>query len=101
MTTTNYNYTFPCDTVIGLTLTEKREAVKALKASIAATVALRRENKALLKVVRAEKAEARRVAAIAKAKAKLDKLMAPAPVGAKAIKANRKPSKAVITKVTA
>ena len=95
------NYTFPCDTVIGLTLTEKREAVKALKASIAATVALRRENKALLKVVRAEKAEARRVAAIAKAKAKLDKLMAPAPVGAKAIKANRKPSKAVITKVTA
>ena len=93
MTTTNYNYTFPCDTVIGLTLTEKREAVKALKASIAATVALRRENKALLKVVRAEKAEARRVAAIAKAKAKLDKLMAPAPVGAKAIKANRKPLK--------
>ena len=101
MTTTNYNYTFPCDTVNGLTLNQKREAVKALKASIAESVALRRESKAMLKLVRAEKAEARRVAAIAKAKAKLDKLMAPAPVGAKAIKANRKPSKAVITKVAA
>ena len=92
MTTTNY--TFPCDTVNGLTLTQKREAVKALKASIAESVAIRRESKTLLKVVRAEKAEARRVAAIAKAKAKLDKLMAP--VGAKAIKANKKPSKPVV-----
>jgi len=99
MTTTNY--TFPCDTVNGLTLTQKREAVKALKASIAESVAIRRESKMLLKVLRAEKAEARRVAAIAKAKAKLDKLMAP--VGAKAIKANKKPSKPVVwnTKVTA
>ena len=99
MTTTNY--TFPCDTVNGLTLTQKREAVKALKASIAESVALRRESKTLLKLVRAEKAEARRVAAIAKAKAKLDKLMAP--VGAKAIKANKKPSKPVVwnTKETA
>jgi hypothetical protein len=99
MTTTNY--TFPCDTVKGLTLAQKREAVKALKASIAESVAIRRESKALVKVVRAEKAEARRVAAIAKAKAKLDKLMAP--VGAKATKANKRPSKPVVwnTKVAA
>ena len=99
MTTTNY--TFPCDTVNGLTLNQKREAVKALKASIAESVALRRESKMLLKVLRAEKAEARRVAAIAKAKAKLDKLMAP--VGAKATKANKRPSKPVVwnTKVAA
>jgi hypothetical protein len=46
---------------------------------------------------KAEKAEARRSAAIAKAQARLDKLLAKqaAPVGAKAIKANRKPSKVV------
>jgi hypothetical protein len=80
-------------------LNQKREAIKALKASIAESVAIRREGKALLKVARAEKAEARRIAAIAKAKAKLDKLMAP--VGAKATKANKRPSKAVVTKVAA
>ena len=37
------------------------------------------------------------LAIIEKAKAKLEKLMAP--VGSKAIKANRKPSKAIVTKV--
>jgi hypothetical protein len=88
------NYTFPCDTVNGLTLTQKRAAIAALKASIKADLASRREEKALLKAERAVKAEARRVAAIAKAKAKLDKLMAP--VGAKAIKANKRPSKAIV-----
>ena len=42
---------------------------------------------------------ARRDVAIAKAQAKLDRLMAP--VGAKAIKANKKPSKAKTTKFAA
>jgi len=99
MTTTNY--TFPCDTVKGMTLKQKRDAIAALKISIKEDLALRRESKMLLKVLRAEKAEARRVAAIAKAKAKLDKLMAP--VGAKATKANKRPSKPVVwnTKVAA
>jgi len=99
--TTASNYIFPCGSVNGLTLTQKRAAIAALKASIKEEMALRKTLKAEAKAEKAEKAEARRVAAIAKAKAKLDKLMAPAPVGAKAIKANRKPSKAVITKVTA
>jgi uncharacterized caspase-like protein len=46
---------------------------------------------------REEKAEARRSAAIAKAQARLEKLLAKqaAPVGAKALKANRKPGKVV------
>ena len=46
---------------------------------------------------KAEAAATRRSAAIEKAQARLDKLLAKqaAPVGAKAIKANRKPSKAV------
>ena len=97
MTTTNY--IFPCASVNGLTLTQKRAAIVALKTSIKADLAYRREGKELLKAERAVKAEARRVAAIAKAKAKLDKLMAP--VGAKATKANKRPSKAVVTKVAA
>ena len=51
---------------------------------------------------KAEKADARiakRAVAIAKAQAKLDRLMAP--VGSKAIKANKKPSRAKTTKFAA
>jgi len=46
-----------------------------------------------------EKAAARRSAAIEKAQARLQKLLdkQAAPVGSKALKANRKPSKAVVT----
>ena len=97
--TTASNYIFPCGTVNGLTLNQKRAALAALKTSIKEEMALRRVLKAEAKAERAVKAEARRVAAIAKAKAKLDKLMAP--VGAKATKANKRPSKAVVTKVAA
>ena len=97
--TTASTYIFPCDTVNGLTLTQKRAAIAALKTSIKEEMALRKTLKAEAKAEKAEKAEARRVAAIAKAKAKLDKLLAP--VGAKAIKANKRPSKAVVTKVAA
>jgi len=48
---------------------------------------------------KAEQAEVRRSAAIAKAQARLEKLLAKqvGAVGAKAAKANRKPSKAVVT----
>ena len=96
MTTTNY--TFPCDTVNGLTLNQKREAVKALKVAIAESVAYRRQEKEATKIYKARKATERREAAIAKAQARLDRLMAKAnPVGAKAAKANRKPSAVTVS----
>jgi ABC-type nitrate/sulfonate/bicarbonate transport system substrate-binding protein len=96
MTTTNY--TFPCDTVNGLTLNQKREAVKALKAAIAESVAYHRQEKEAAKIYKARKATERREAAITKAQARLDRLMAKAnPVGAKAAKANRKPSAVTVS----
>ena len=100
--TTRTNYTFPCATVNGLTLNQKREAVKALKAAIAETVAYRRQEKLATKVYKAAKAAERREAAIAKAQARLDRLMAKAnPVGAKAIQANRKPSACTVSTMVA
>jgi hypothetical protein len=100
MTTTNY--TFPCDTVKGLTLNQKREAIKALKASIKETVEYNRQEKLATKVYKAAKAAERREVAIAKAQAKLDRLLAKTnPVGAKALKANRKPSAVVVTSMAA
>jgi hypothetical protein len=84
---------------LAVTLSEKRALIKTLKAEVqglAAQYKLERANKKASKV---EAREARKVTAIAKAKAKLEKLMAP--VGSKAIKANRKPSKAQVTKVAA
>jgi hypothetical protein len=96
MTTTNY--TFPCDTVKGLTLNQKREAIKALKASIKETVEYNRQEKLATKVYKAAKAAERREVAIAKAQAKLDRLLAKTnPVGAKALKANRKPSPVTVS----
>ena len=100
MTTTNY--TFPCATVNGLTLNQQRAAVKALKAAIAESVAYRRQEKEAAKIYKARKATERREAAIAKAQARLDRLMAKAnPVGAKAAKANRKPSAVTVTTLAA
>ena len=100
MTTTNY--TFPCDTVNGLTLNQKREAVKALKAAIAESVAYRRQEKEAAKIYKARKATERREAAIAKAQAKLQRLLDKAnPVGAKAIQANRKPSACTVSTMVA
>ena len=51
MTTTNY--TFPWDTVKGMTLNQKRESIKALKASIKETVEYNRQEKLAIKVYRA------------------------------------------------
>jgi hypothetical protein len=100
MTTTNY--TFPCDTVNGLTLTQKREAVKALKAAIKEEATMRRLSKEFAKAEKAKAAEARREVAIAKAQAKLQRLLDKAnPVGAKALKANRKPSACTVTTMAA
>ena len=100
MTTTNY--TFPCATVNGLTLNQQRQAVKALKAAIAESVAYRRQEKLATKVYKAAKAAERREAAIAKAQAKLQRLLDKAnPVGAKAIQANRKPSACTVSTMVA
>ena len=91
------NYTFPCASVNGLTLNQKRDAVAALKAAIKAEVDMRKAIKADAAIAKAAAAEAKRAAAIAKAEARLAKLLAKSvgPVGAKAVKANRRPSKAV------
>jgi len=93
-------FTFACDSIEGLTLNQKRETLKALKLAIKADAARAREAKSALKLQKAENAEVRRANAIAKAQAKLDKLLSK-PVGTKAIKANRKPSKVTTLQVEA
>jgi len=84
------NYIFPCASVNGLTTNQKRAAIAALRASLVAD----RENAAAAKIAAAE---LKRATAIAKAEARLAKLLAKSvgPVGAKAVKANKRPSKGV------
>jgi hypothetical protein len=93
-------FKFACGSIEGLTLNQKRETLKALKLAIKADAARAREAKSALKLQKAENAEVRRINAIAKAQAKLDKLLSK-PVGSKAIKANRKPSKVTTLQVEA
>jgi ribosome-associated translation inhibitor RaiA len=91
-------FTFACDSIEGLTLNQKRETLKALKAAISAEVARKREAKAELKALKAENAEAKRQVAIDKARAKLEKLLNKTqPVGRMAVAANRKPSKGTVS----
>jgi hypothetical protein len=93
-------FTFACDSIEGLTLAQKRETLKAIKAAISAEVARKREVKAQLKIEKAQSAEFKRQIAIDKARAKLEKLLNKTqPVGRLAIKANKKPSKATVTKL--
>jgi len=84
------------DTIQNLTVAEKRNLVKSIKLMIKEHIAAnrdanfqRKQNSALL---RAQKKQDR----IAKLEQKLESLRNP--VGAKAIKSNRKPSKTVTTK---
>jgi hypothetical protein len=84
------------DTIQNLTVAEKRNLVKSIKLMIKEHIAAnrdanfqRKQNSALL---RAQK-KADRIAAL---EAKLEALRNP--VGTKAIKANKKPSKVVVTK---
>lgn len=113
------NFTFACASVNGLTLAQKRETVTALRESIKAEVAARKAAKVDAKATKAAaraarviaretkmaekiaKAEARLVALQAKNDARLQKLadLKAKPVGTKAIKANRKPSKVTITEM--
>ena len=100
------NFTFACASVNGLTLAQKRETVKALRAAIKVDVANRKAARAAAKVEKAAakevKAAARaekKAARIAKMEAKLAALKNP--VGRLAIKAAKKPSKVIITKMAA
>jgi len=108
--TTIQNFVFPCASVNGLTLNQKREAVKALRASISADVAFRRDakvsakiEKQALRAAKAQLAEVKMAERIAKATARLEALQAKAiakalgPVGTKAVKANRKAGKVTIS----
>lgn len=80
-------------------LKQKRAAFKAMKVEIAALAAKVKAAKVAAKEANAKARATRKAAAVAKAKARLEALLAP-PAGAKAIKAAKKPSKPVITKVT-
>ena len=98
------NFVFACASVNGLTLNQKRETVKALRESIKQEVLNRRlakrvaaDERATAKAVKLQTAEQKRIAAIAKAQARLDKLLSKqvGHVGHKAAKANRRASKVV------
>ena len=76
-------------------LSAARASLKTQKALVAVLAMEYKNARAWAKFEKQARADARTATAIAKAQAKLEKLMAP--VGAKALKANRKPSKAVVT----
>lgn len=83
-----------------LSLVEKRALLKALKVDIKATAEAARVAKAHAKAEKAARVALKRQASIEKARLKLQKLMDKQnPVGAKALKANRKPGP--VTTVTA
>ena len=90
-------FTFACASIEGLTLNQKRETLAALKVSIKQDIAGRKAARALNAEAKRHAAIAKREQAIAKAEARLQKLLAKqvGAVGAKALKANRKPSKVV------
>jgi hypothetical protein len=77
-------------------LSAKRLELKALKAEVAQLAKQYAHERFAIKQDKVVMAAARKAAAIAKVKAKLEKLTAP--VGAKALKANRKPSAVIVTK---
>jgi len=76
-------------------LKELRAINAQCRADLKAGKELLKADRAAAKAAKAEAAATRRSAAIEKAQARLEKLLAKqaAPVGAKALKANRKPSK--------
>jgi hypothetical protein len=92
------NYIFPCASVNGLTLNQKRAALVALKEAIKAENDMRKALKQDAILAKRAAATAKREAAIAKAQARLEKLLAKSvgAVGAKAVKANKRPSKGVV-----
>jgi len=90
-------FTFACGSVEGLTLNQKRETLTALKISIKQDITERKFARMLNAEAKRHAVVTKREQAIARAEARLAKLIAKqaAPVGVKALKANRKPSKVV------
>lgn len=82
---------------LAVTLAEKRALIKSLKAEVSTLAAQYKVERANTKASKVQARELRKAKAIEKAKAKLEKLMAP--VGIKAVKANRKAGKVTITKM--
>ena len=82
---------------LAVELTEAREMFRFYKGRVQMLAVQLKHERFAVKNDKLVKAEARRAAAIAKAQEKLDKLLAKQaqPVGVKALKANRKPSKVV------
>ena len=68
------NYVFPATSVNGMTLTQKREAVKALRVAIKEEATVRRLVREAKRVEKAAAREAKRVEAIARLEARLAKL---------------------------
>jgi hypothetical protein len=79
-------------------LVAARAALVEMKAKVKYLAAQARAEKSLSKQVKADLRQVKRSNAIAKAQARLDKLMAK-PVGSVARKASKKPSKVVVTKM--
>ena len=77
-----------------LSITAKRGLIKELREAIRSDVIVNKELKAIVKAQKAAARVEKRAARIAALEAKLEALRNP--VGAKAIKANKRPSKATI-----
>ena len=90
-------FTFACASIEGLTLNQKRETLAALKVSIKEDIASRKFARMLNAEAKRHAAQTKREQAIAKAQARLDKLLSKqvGAVGYKAVKANKTPSKVV------
>lgn len=81
-------------------LAEARLALKSTKVLVAELSAKVKAEREAARIAKAEAVASKRAAAIAKAQARLQKLLDKAnPVGAKALKANRKPGKVTVTKM--
>ena len=81
-------------------LVAARAALVEMKARVKYLAAQARAEKSVDRLIRAEQIKTKRAAAIAKAQARLDKLMAK-PVGSVARKASKKPSPVVVTRMAA
>jgi hypothetical protein len=84
------------DTIQNLPVAQKRNLVKSIKEMIKEDIIANRTSKVLAQSAKRVERETRKAERIAKLEAKLNALRNP--VGAKALKANRKPGKVTTTK---
>lgn len=94
------NYQFPCVSPAGLTTAQKREAIRVLREAIQNDMFQKRVEKQSIARAKERAKESKIADAIAKVEARLQKLLSKQskPVGAKAIKASKRPSKAITVK---